>query len=207
MNTFKEFKQDKYKAPPYDFMGNHKGFAFHRNAPGYSDIAAHLPLLEYLGSKCKHITEFGTRDGFSTSAFIAGLSKNGGGKLVSCDIQIPSFLEFFDSIELPCLWQFIQRSTVDPSLEIEETDLLFVDSLHTYSQVKSELELHSGKVAKNIAFHDTYSHGKFSRDVEGEEGILKSINEFLETNQQWEKVYDVDFNHGLIVLEKIQDKT
>ena len=130
------------------------------------------------------------------------MSRNGGGRLISCDIQVPTFLEFFDSIELPCSWQFRQRSTVDESLEIEETELLFVDSLHTYNQVKNELALHSSRVSKNIVFHDTYYHGNFSRDIQGEEGILKSIDEFLETNKQWEKVYDVDFNHGLIVLEK-----
>ena len=80
---FKEFKRVRYETPAFDFAENKLGFAFHKNQPGYSDISAHLPLLEYLASKCIHITEFGTRDGFSTCAFMSGLQK-AQGKLVNC---------------------------------------------------------------------------------------------------------------------------
>jgi len=199
---FKEFKRVRYETPAFDFAENKLGFAFHKNQPGYSDISAHLPLLEYLASKCIHITEFGTRDGFSTCAFMSGLQKTRG-RLVSFDIDMPSFMDEFKNMEdLPCSWDFRQRSTVDEDLNIEETDLLFVDSLHTYEQVRDELRLHAARVGKFIVFHDTYSHGEFSRDIKGREGILRAINEFVDSSSEWEQVYKVDVNHGLIVLEK-----
>ena len=199
---FEEFKRVRYKTPAFDFTENKQGFAFHKSQPGYSDISAHLPLLEYLASKCSHITEFGTRDGFSTCALMSGLQKTQG-KLVSFDINMPSFVDEFKNMEdLPCSWDFRQRSTVDEDLDIEETDLLFVDSLHTHEQVRDELRLHAARVRKFIAFHDTYSHGEFSRDMKGREGILRAINEFVDSSLEWEQVYKVDFNHGLIVLEK-----
>ena len=199
---FKVFKEARCNTPAFDFAENERGFAFHDNKPGYSDISAHLPLLEYLASKCSHVTEFGTRDGFSTCAFMSGLQKNQG-KLVSFDINMPSFIHEFKNMEgLPCSWEFRQRSTVDEDLNIEETDLLFVDSLHTYEQVRDELRLHAARVKKFIVFHDTYSHGEFSRDVQGQEGILRAVDEFVESSSEWEQVYKVDFNHGLIVLEK-----
>ena len=31
---------------------------------------------------------------------------------------------------------------------------------------------------------------------------INAINEFLENNQEWSVVYQVKFNHGLVVLEK-----
>ena len=199
---FKEFKRVRYETPAFDFAENKLGFAFHKNQPGHSDISAHLPLLEYLASKCIHITEFGTRDAFSTCAFMSGLQKTRG-RLVSFDIDMPACMDEFKNMEvLPCSWDFRQRSTVDEDLNIEETDLLFVDSLHTYEQVRDELRLHAARVGKFIVFHDTYSHGEFSRDIKGREGILRAINEFVDSSSEWEQVYKVDFNHGLIVLEK-----
>ena len=199
---FREFRESRYNTPPYDFKENKTGFAFHQNRPGYSDISAHLPLLEYLASKCNHGTEFGTRDGCSTCAFISGLLRSQG-SLVSFDVEIPSFIDDFKSMAgLDCSWEFRQKNTIDEDFKIDRTDLLFIDSLHTYQQVKNELRLHAKMVDKFIVFHDTYSHGKLSKDVEGSEGILRAITEFVSSQSEWEEVYNVDFNHGLIVLEK-----
>ena len=94
---FKVFKEARCNTPAFDFAENERGFAFHENKPGYSDISAHLPLLEYLASKCSHVTEFGTRDGFSTCAFMSGLQKNQG-KLVSFDTNMPSFIHEFKNM-------------------------------------------------------------------------------------------------------------
>jgi hypothetical protein len=45
-------------------------------------------------------------------------------------------------------------------LEIEETDLLFLDTWHVYEQVRDELKLHANKVRKYICFHDIVSWGE-----------------------------------------------
>ncbi len=194
--TFKKFKEDRYKTRPWDYGYNSLGFK--EPIPGCSDISAHLPFIEYIASRCAHCTEFGTRDCFSTSALIAGCP----GKVVSYDLNIGGNVQQLASLELPCDWRFIQVNTLAEGFEIDFTDLLFVDTLHTYNQVKGELAQHAHNVGHYIMFHDTYSHGIRSLDVQGEEGIMRAIEEFLVEHPEWKNVYQVQFNHGLIMLEK-----
>lgn len=181
--SFNAFWQRRYSTPPYDLHHNPFGF---KHGMG-SDISAHLPFLEFLARQCYHITEFGTRGCCSTSAFIKGCK----GKVVSYDIETRSDIENLKQLHLPCEWEFHLQSTIDPNLDIEETDLLFIDTDHTYEQVKQELELHGNKVKKYIVFHDTYSFSK----------IIPAIDEFLATHPQWKVTYNVIFNHGLMVIE------
>jgi len=55
-------------------------------------------------------------------------------------------------------WKFIQGDTRD--IDIEETDLLFIDTLHNASMIKAELDRHHMKVKKYIAFHDVITFGE-----------------------------------------------
>ena len=68
--------------------------------------------------------------------------------------------------------------------------------------MRDELALHAHKARKQIVFHDTQSHGEISRDVNGAEGILKSIYEFLDSNKEWHIAYKVEFCQGLTLIEK-----
>jgi hypothetical protein len=198
--TFEEFKIARYIAVPGDCLWNPFGFRNDYTSPIASEMSAHLPLLEYFATKCNHITEFGTRSCNSTVAFIAGAKK----KVVSYDIQptpaIAQLLEMQNKGELPCEWEFKCSNTIAPNLQIENTDFLFIDTLHTYQQVRDELK--QGKyVNKWIGFHDVYSQGKMSLDIPGEEGINRAIKEFLDENKEWKVIYQVPFNHGLLIIE------
>jgi len=198
MPTFNEIKQQKYNTPPWDRADNPMGFPAIATID-HNNISAHLPLLEYFASKCDLVTEFGIRRGFSTVAFLSAAKQ----RLISYDIlnNCPIKKELKD-VELPCKWEYICADTTTLA-DIDTTDFLFLDSGHTYQQVKAELRFHN-KVKKWIGFHDTYSHGKISRDraTLGQEGIIRAIEEFLVEHPEWKKVYQVDFNHGLIILEK-----
>lgn len=91
-------------------------------------------------------------------------------------------------------------------IEIPETDILFIDSLHTYEQVKSELELHASKAKRYIVFHDTILFSKKGQDtVDGEhtKGILPAIEEFLESHPEWNIVYNSKEGNGMIVVKKL----
>ena len=182
---FENFKRARYNEPPYDLPSNpHLGF----NRQGGSDISAHLPFLEYIASQCDAITEFGTRDCYSTAAFLAGCN----GCVYSYDIvTTPSIEQLRNITDKPCQWVFRQRSTIDPSLRIEESDLLFVDTLHTYDQVQAELAQHADFVNRYIMFHDTVSFPDINR----------AIDEFMRGGK-WKKVYEVRFNHGLLLIER-----
>ena len=98
------------------------------------------------------------------------------------------------------------------NIEIEETDLLFIDTLHEYEQIKKELELHGNKSRKYIIFHDTECfkfRNERNPDVYGQTkedklGIVPAIMEFLELNPHW-KVHEVFTNcNGLTVLKRDQ---
>jgi hypothetical protein len=115
-----------------------------------TDIHEHLPVLSELTSQCTHVTELGVGWAQSTRAFLRH------------DIELHSY-EF---MPLPGIREFFEEAKnagrnvtlhVDDTrkVEITETDLLFVDSLHIYEQVQKELELHANKARKFIGFHDT----------------------------------------------------
>jgi hypothetical protein len=191
--TLLDFYLKRLQQVPYDYSHNPYGMKYTQG----SDISAHIPMLSFVAKDCQHITEFGSRECYSTSAFLMTCP----GKVISYDLNI-----YQDIIELQGLvttdqWEFRQQDTADPMFVIDETDFLFIDSLHTYEQVKKEL-LQANKVKRYIGFHDTYSHGKESLDIPGTPGINYAINEFLEANSQWSVVYEVFFNHGLVIIER-----
>jgi hypothetical protein len=178
-----------------------------------SDINEHLPTLKKYSEECEHITEMGVRWVVSTYAFLASRPK----RLLSIDMQSPSnwnvslepVVNFANDIN--CNFNFWLANNLE--IEIEETDLLFIDTWHSYKQLKSELELHASKVKKYIILHDTVLFGTNdelnSYDAWGWEneyekkGLLPAIDEFLHNNKNWIKHEVFENNNGLIILKRI----
>ena len=106
-----------------------------------TDISEHLPTLRLLSSLCDHVVELGVRTGVSTAAIISS-----GTPSTHYDI-LPQPYQF------PEKNKFIQANTLE--ITIPETDMLFIDSEHSYPQLSQELKLHASRVRKYIAFHDT----------------------------------------------------
>jgi len=93
----------------------------------------------------------------------------------------------------------IIQNTYDP-IDLEEFDVLFVDSAHTADCVEKELKTHAYKVNKFIIFHDTHTFGDVGED--GGEGIKKPIYDFLSKNQEWKIIYEINHNNGMIIIGK-----
>lgn len=176
-----------------------------------SDISEHVPTLLKYGHECDHITEMGVRWIRSTWVFLGSAPK----KLISYDIQDPStwnsnIQDVYDTAEHYNLdFTFIKANVLE--VEIEETDLLFLDTWHSYKQLKAELALHASKVKKYIIFHDTTKFADVdenSYEVWGNEwkgegiGIWKAIEEFLESNLEWEIIERFTNCQGLTVIGK-----
>jgi hypothetical protein len=169
----------------------------------YSDISEHLPTLKKYTEECEHVTEMGVRYVVSTYAFMMGKPK----KLISIDI-LP--VENF-GIKREYLKKIAEDNGVDfnfivgdtTKIEIEETDLLFIDTWHVYQQLSKELELHGNKTKKYIILHDTTTFGEYGECNEGD-GLWRAIEEFLLLNPNWviEKRYTN--NNGLTILKKIK---
>ena len=161
------------------------------------DIREHCPTLCNLAAKCDHVTEFGTRWGASTIAFLYGQPE----KLVCYDWHKKETVDTLAELSGDTEFEFHKCSTLE--IEIEETDLLFIDTLHTYSQLKQELALHSPKSKKYIVMHDTVSFG--IKGQRGEDGLGRAIDEFLEENKEWKVFKHYSNNNGLTILERKND--
>ena len=169
-----------------------------------SDINEHLPTLRDLASECHHITEMGVRYIVSTYAFAEGLKK--GDTLLSIDIAHPAaFGGNLDAIKNHCANKGINfefRLGDTREIQIGETDLLFIDTLHRYGQLKCELALHANKAKKYIAFHDTTTFATMGDDgVEGN-GLWKAIEEFLADHKEWCIMKRYTNNNGLTILKR-----
>jgi hypothetical protein len=177
-----------------------------------SDINEHLlTLLEY-GKECEHITEMGVRWIVSTWAFLKSSPK----KLISYDIQHPSKWQadlnnvYFTANDLDINYSFKLANVLD--IDIEQTDLLFLDTWHAYKQLKVELDKHNNKVNKYIIMHDTsnyefrdeegYEVLGFYSNTEEKKGLWPAIEEFLQNNPQWELHKRYTNNNGLTILKR-----
>jgi hypothetical protein len=169
----------------------------------YSDIYQHLPVLKKYTEECEHVTEMGVRDVVSTWAFLAGKPKI----LKSIDIVYNSNIELAKQLAKSenIDFEFILGDT--RKLTIENTDFLFIDTLHTYSQLKEELKIHKNNVNKYIAFHDTETFKNideplYENQPNNEKGIglWPAIEEFLLENKDWKILEHFPYNNGFTII-------
>lgn len=162
-----------------------------------SDINQNLHILYELAKECDHVTEMGVRTGVSTRAFL-----NTSAELISYDIVLDEgVMKLFEVAKKQNKKAKLIKANV-LNITIEETDLLFIDTLHTYEQLKQELKIHGNKSKKYIAFHDTYTFGLKGETKNDNRGLLSAIIEFVIENPHWKfKTYKTK-NNGITVLER-----
>lgn len=176
-----------------------------------SDINEHFPAIIEYGSQCNHITEMGVRSIVSTWGWLAAKPK----KLIAYDIQHPniwggSLTDVEDTANsIGTEFEFHLANVLE--VVIDETDLLFIDTWHSYKQLTAELKLHSSKVKKYICFHDTTSYANVdenSYETWGDEwkasgeGIWKAIEEFLDNNKEWVLEKRFMNNNGFTIIKR-----
>lgn len=159
------------------------------------DLKDHIPHIRGLAEQCQHVTEFGCRDGNSTIALLAGSIHGKLKRVVGYDPVLTPQVEYLVAT-FPQLFTYKCASSL--SERIEPTDLLFIDSLHTYQQLSMELALQVGRVNRWIVIHDTTTYGNCGED--GGFGLLEAINEFLAENPFWQVHRHYPSNNGLTVL-------
>ncbi len=169
------------------------------------DIREHLDTLQRYASNSDSIVEMGVRSIISTWAFLAGKPET----LISIDISHPSNYEWIPGASK---LQDVERIAKDEGIdfrfilgdsrevEIPECDLLFIDTLHTYDQIKSELSKHACKVKKWIILHDT-STFKDIGELEDTKGIWQPIEDFINSTEWYIKEQYMNDN-GLTILAK-----
>lgn len=185
---------------------------YEKNCRVPSDINEHLPTLLKYAKDCKHITEMGVR--FVSSTWPLLLAKPD--KLISYDIvknnNINEVIDLANQYNIN--YKFSESDVL--KIEIDETELLFIDTLHTYNQLFNELKLHSKKVSKYIILHDTESFGSVDENIyphasdliknfpTGKQGLLAAISDFLTTEEgkNWSIHERHVNNNGLTILKK-----
>lgn len=176
-----------------------------------ADIWEHMPRLRELAAKCEHVTEFGMREaGGSTLAFLTAQPR----VLISWDIEPWAIVSQRVSDLLFTAGRTSFQPRVGNTLEIapiEPTDLLFIDTLHTYKQLRAELERHADPIRQNVrkylVFHDTITFG--FRGEDGSEPGLRAAMRWYQREHSfplWELVEDRENCNGLVVLRRIDVK-
>ena len=185
-----------------------------------SDINEHLITLYEYASKCDSIIECGVCNICSSYAFASGLLGNKNNKFTMIDPFKDGFVDSFveharsEGINV----QFIEGS--DIKCERSETDLLFIDTIHVYGQLKRELEYWNTYVKKYIIMHDTTSDEWVGEIVRGNhnahefskklgipvedlnKGLWPAIDEFLKEHPEWRIEKRLTNNNGLTILKR-----
>lgn len=187
---------------------------YHEKRSTYSDIFEHLPTLYKYASECSHVTEMGTREHVGTWSFLLGKPK----KYVGVDFYVSPHLPEVEQAakEEGIDFKFIQTCTLAPDFVIEDTEFLFIDTAHTYAQLKQELARHAHKVSKYIGFHDTVTNGYVNEPPyeanahieaavppDAPKGLIPAIEEFIAANPQWQVHEHYQNNNGLTILKKV----
>ncbi len=162
-----------------------------------------MGYLWELARSCNTVTEFGTRTAVSTAAFA---------------FAYPEWLHCYDTDLKPealDLARVAQAAGIDMALcqhnvlqvEIEETDLLFIDTWHCYEQLSAELALHASKVKRYIVMHDTETFKLYGEPPAGERfgqrrGLQPAIEEFLGESALFTLAYTTPKCNGLTVLSR-----
>lgn len=167
-----------------------------------SDIHEHLPTLRRYAEGCDLVVEMGVRWIVSTWAFLAAKPN----KLLSIDIVHPNtFGANLDAVKQLCNvenqdFEFIQGDST--RIDIPKCDFLFIDTWHVYDQLKIELERHSKNVKKFIALHDTETFAEVG-ETPSHKGLKLAVDEFLNSNSEWELKEHYKNNNGLTILKKV----
>lgn len=191
-----------------------------------NDLTPYADVLQHMASNVNSVTEMGIGPknyGLnSTWALLFGLHKSLGTnkKYTAYDYEtnpINDNIYIAKSLaeDLGIDFNFIIGDTGD--VVIESSDLLFIDTDHTYQHLMKELELHSPKINKYILIHDTsgkYGHWEdwpYDHERRGElktqpekYGLWPCCKDFLKNNIEWELLVRYEENNGLTILERKQ---
>jgi hypothetical protein len=166
----------------------------------------HATVLRELAAG-KRVLELGVCFGMSTAILLSARPS----RMVSVDIRPFVLRESFAAAacEIDAHWLFVQCDSRSPNIPpdwelMHDVEFMFVDTLHTYDQVRAELSQHVGpEYPKVIAFHDTVLYGDvgdgpMNPDGIPSEGINRAIEEFRADNPEWR----VKYEHSYIPFTK-----
>lgn len=160
------------------------------------DLNEHLPKLRESAAGLTHVTEI-TKRRESTVAFVAAAPRT----LVSYQRERDPLNEVLHKVAQQPLAEFTQHvGDHDGVPAIAETDLLFIDDVHTFDRLFLQLSTLAPRVRKRIAMHDTATYGE--RGDGGGPGLMTAIRKFMKMNPEWSVVYHTGKQYGLTIISR-----
>lgn len=163
-----------------------------------TDMVGHMAVIKSYAEQSQSAVEFGVHDCTSTWALMAGHPQ----RLTSYDIVRLPEVNLVEQLAVNSgtEFKFVLGSSLEAQLDF--TDLLFIDSYHSYEQLKQELQLHAGKIRKFILMHDTTIF-EFTDQTYSGRGLWPAVAEFLAEHPEWRVKERFTHCHGLTVLERL----
>lgn len=187
-----------------------------------SDINEHVPCLRKLAMECTSVVELGLRGMNSTWGILQGLTESPyeNKSYMGIDLDHPELHKFqlLEALADACGIQFAFLQANDLYTEIEPSDMLFIDTFHTYAHLITELERYSPKIRKYIAMHDTSEpfgnndeaytgdYSEYPDFVDKKKrGTWTAVWDFLIRHPEW-KIQERHFNnHGFTILKRVRE--
>jgi hypothetical protein len=190
-----------------------------------NDLSPYAEVLCHMANHVNSVTEMGIGPKVyglnSTWALLYGLCLSSGvnKKYVAYDYEdnpINDNIYIAKNIaeELNIDFTFIIGDT--GQVTIENSDLLFIDTDHTYQHLMKELTLHSPNINKYILIHDTsgkyefwedwpYNHERRGdlKDQPEKYGLWPCCVDFLNDNKEWRLLERYTLNSGLTIIERV----
>jgi len=158
------------------------------------DLDKHLDKIAEYAAKCDHVTEV-THRRESTVALLAARKK-------VCSYQSehdPLIGRLIDIFPTKLDAKLVKIDS--PPQLVEETELLFLDTVGTYDRLKVELFLYTPKVSRYIIIHDTQVYAE-KGEYGGSRGLLPALREFMREQPEWSVIYHTTEQYGLTVIGK-----
>jgi hypothetical protein len=191
-----------------------------------NDLTPYGQVLSDLTAQCSSVVEMGIgplQYGLnSTWALLHGLHTStlpGAKKYTSIDMEdnpVNSNIYHAKEVGLNLGIDFNFILADSGTVDIEEYDLLFIDTEHTYQHLVKELNRHSGKIQKYIAIHDTSGTYEFwedwpshherrgvLKDFPEKYGMWRGVVDFLEENKDWTLYKRHEENYGMTILSRV----
>lgn len=175
--------------------------------PRCVDMHQHFPTLRRLASECESFVEMGVRGACSVWALAAGLAESPAPKKWMIYLDIGNCRS--QLLEDTCAKHDINAQWIkhdSRTVSLPPTDLLMIDTLHTYGQLITELLHHHQWVNNYIVMHDTeapWGMQNEANDGSAKQGLRAAVLDFLLMfPKEWGVKEHHPNSHGLTVLER-----
>lgn len=168
------------------------------------DLDQHMPKIREYADRCEHVTDVGHRRESITAILASKAPSVVVYSREASDPVVQKMLEMVKetkavTIQPPTLTEGVHSVQT----EIDETDMLFIDTTMTFDRVLRVLDTFSPKVRKYIIIHDTQLF--MSKGEDGGPGIMAAVRIWLRKNPEWKPVYITKEQYGLVVYSKLPE--